>query len=254
MSRPRGNCRHCNAHVPLFARLLCSRHYYGPESVRHLYQTAHGRRDWTAREARQLAEMRQAGFTAQRIAGILGRTVSSVENACHREGVTIQTQDRVGRLAAVKRLAQPGRTDREIAAVIGCSGALVCRLRRELGIPSGLSRSEAGRRARAAGVWCEGGYPAAEHYTRARIEARENGWPVGCTRVQAVILAAVEAGYTRIDSAAARTGVKDHTVYSHLYTMRRMGWVTGGGRCGGKTAVWSLSAETAEYRENGHDH
>ena len=248
MPRPRGHCRHCNAHGPLFARSLCSRHYYGAESVRHLFDSSRGRQNWTAREMRQLAEMRAAGFEAKRIAGILGRTVSSVTDACHREGVRVQVQDHAGRLKLVKRFARPGRTDTEIARLIGCSASLVGRLRKELGIPAGFNRREAAKRARAAAVWCEGGYPAAEFLTMRRIAVREQGWPIGCTRAQAVILAAVEAGYTRVDSASAWTGKTVHTVYSHLHTMRKAGWVTGGGRCGGETAVWSLSAETAEYR------
>lgn len=242
-------CRHCGPTAyRIRARGLCNHCYLHKPGVRERYAPARGaKKPWTAREMRDLAALVAARVPRPEIARRLGRTVCSVNMACHREGVRRWARRPGYVRERVSRLARPGRTDDQLAALIGCSRSTVAQHRKALGIPRGVSRAEAARYSMRVALSRHGGIGHL-HAEAGRVEAARAGWPVGCTAAKARVLSALEAGPLTAARVAEALGMANpSSAYSQLTPLKRLGWVTGG-TPGVRGSTWSLAPNVAGSR------
>jgi hypothetical protein len=240
-------CRHCHAEKRLKARGLCVPCYHD-RSIRQQYPTpkASARRDYTSRELDLIELRRSQRVPLKQIAAELGRSYHSVSEACGRNGLRAYTRD-PARTEAVQRMARPGLLDTEMARTLRCSVSRIATIRKALGIPRGVSAAEAGRR----GFACSAlrhGHPKASAWDMNRLATVREGWPAGCTRAYAAVLATLQQGPLTAKEVAARTrpAIATATAAKLLTRMKHWGWVVRGRRSGG--AKWSLSPDVAECR------
>ncbi len=102
-------------------------------------------RPWTILEQRRAVELRRQRHTIAYVARVLNRTHGAVSVYLSRLGATrrVTRRRRPGQfLASVRRLARPGVSDRDIARRLHTTHQEVCRARRKLGIPAGVTSSK----------------------------------------------------------------------------------------------------------------
>lgn len=101
-----------------------------------------GFRPWTRREELHAISLRQAGQSFIEIATQLDRTPCSVEKRLRKLGVK-RVYRRASELERKLRAAcKPGRTDGDVARLLGISKERVIRARHQFGIPAGVSAAD----------------------------------------------------------------------------------------------------------------
>ncbi len=102
---------------------------------------------WTTLEVRKAVAMRQAGHKIATVARQLGRTYAGVSRKlCKIRAVEPRAKRKGGSLErAIRQIAGPGVSDREIARRLNISKELVWRTRKRLGVAAGVSSKDGWR-------------------------------------------------------------------------------------------------------------
>lgn len=106
-------------------------------------------RPWTKLEEQRAVTFRSERHTIGSIARLLNRSYGSVSMRLHLLGVTRRVRCRRKRGQFLKDVAatcRRGLSDREVAAILDTWPSEVFRARRKLGIPAGVTLSDAARR------------------------------------------------------------------------------------------------------------
>jgi DNA-binding transcriptional ArsR family regulator len=152
-------------------------------------------RPWTARDARELAALRKAGWTVPGLAARFGRTANAIRAALTRLGCARprprRPDDLAARVRSCRRLGRAG-----VAARLGVHPGTLDRWLREAGVPGfrAVPRDTRERQATAA-------------RDRHRRGAAALGWPQADTPSEAAILSALASGgWMRPGGVASATG------------------------------------------------
>lgn len=223
--RERGPCLHCSKACVLFPRGLCNDDYRD-RAIRNLYPVKRPYRAWTAREARDLRDYLKGGMTTEEAAALLGRSAKSVQAMRHREGLGKFKKYCPERDRKVARLLAKGLGVVEAARRSGlCSHAAARRLAKRLGLQTVNHRAATQARLRKNEFVADGIYRFHAGRERERVEVSREGWPVGCTRRQALLMQAVIDGYNSFPKIGRAVGKTTNCVQQMVYKLIRIGWL-----------------------------
>ena len=220
------NCTHCGpTSLVIRARGLCDRCYYTP-AVRQKYHGSRSqtRREWTAREMRDLAQWRLERVPVAAIARRLGRPVTAVNMACHREGLRFYVRD-LSRSKRVRALHAQGLSDQQVADRLSCTRSTAARWRESLGLAPAVGKAEGARRSMRSSRQ-RYGVLLSKRWLEERIAAAKAGWPSGCTGAQFRVLELLRVRPLRAVELSVELGMTNrNSVYRTLTKMKGLGWI-----------------------------